>query len=166
MSYEIERKFLVAGDGWREQCDAGQVMCQGYLTGGGQGSVRVRLSGSEAWLNIKGATVGAKRREFEYLIPVADAEIILDELCAGPLIEKTRFCLRHGGHTWEIDVFAGDNDGLVVAEVELDAADEAVELPAWLGREVTEETRYYNAALVKHPFSQWNESDRPHADAT
>ncbi len=166
MSYEIERKFLVAGDSWREQCDAGEVMRQGYLAGGKQGSVRVRLSGTQAWLNIKGATVGAKRREFEYLIPVVDAEIILDELCHGPLIEKTRFRLRHGDHTWEIDVFAGDNDGLVVAEVELDAADEAVELPAWLGHEVTEEARYYNVALVEHPFSQWNDSDRQRAGMT
>jgi len=165
MSYEIERKFLVASEGWREQCDGGEVMRQGYLAGSAQGSVRVRLSGTQARLNLKGATVGPTRREFEYPIPVADAEIILDELCHGPLIEKTRFRVRHGEHLWEIDVFAGDNAGLVVAEIELDAADEAFESPTWLGAEVTEDARYYNVALVKHPFCQWGEADRQRAGA-
>jgi adenylate cyclase len=165
MSYEIERKFLVTGDGWRVDADAGERLRQGYLAGGSWGSVRVRLSGASAHLNIKGATVGATRREFEYAIPAADAEVILDELCSGPLIEKTRYRVRHAGHLWELDVFAGDNQGLVVAEIELDAADEAFESPAWLGEEVTDDPRYYNVSLVEHPFNRWNDEARRRAGA-
>lgn len=165
MSYEIERKFLLADGSWRRQADAGEPLRQGYLAGGTQGSVRVRLSGTRAWLNIKGATVGATRREFEYPIPTEDAEIMLDELCPGPLIEKTRYRVRYGDHLWEIDVFAGDNAGLVVAEVELEAADAPFARPPWLGAEVTEEVRYYNVALAEHPFSQWSETDRRQAGA-
>jgi adenylate cyclase len=165
MSYEIERKFLVAGDGWRSLGDAGEVMRQGYLAGGVQGSVRVRVSGETAWLNIKGATVGATRREFEYPIPVVDAGVILDELCQRPLIEKTRYRVGDGTHTWEIDVFAGDNAGLVVAEIELGDADEAFARPDWLGAEVTDDPRYYNVSLVGHPFSKWSEADRRQAGA-
>lgn len=166
MSYEIERKFLVSDDGWRGAADDGARMRQGYLAGGTWGSVRVRLSGAVAHLNIKGATVGATRREFEYAIPTADAEVLLDELCSGPLIEKTRYRVRHAGHLWEVDVFAGDNAGLVVAEIELDAADEAFDKPAWLGDEVTDEPRYYNVSLVEHPFNRWNEAERRHTGAT
>ena len=166
MSYEIERKFLLTGDGWRAQADPGETLRQGYLAGGVQGSVRVRLSGARAWLNIKGATVGARRREFEYPIPVADAGIMLDELCPGPLIEKTRYRIRHGGHLWEIDLFAGANAGLRVAEIELDAVDAPFDRPPWVGAEVTEDPRYYNAALVEYPFSQWPESERRRAGGT
>ncbi len=160
MSYEIERKFLVAGDGWRDAADAGSVLRQGYLAGGTWGSVRVRLSGGQAHLNIKGATVGATRREFEYPIPVADADILLDELCSGPRIEKTRYLVRHAGHLWEIDVFDGDNAGLVVAEVELGAEDERFDRPGWLGAEVTDDPRYYNVSLVEHPYNRWSEAER------
>lgn len=163
MGYEIERKFLVADDAWRERADDGETMRQGYLAGGEWGSVRVRVGGGEARLNIKGATVGATRREFEYPIPVEDAEILLDELCSGPLIEKTRHRVRHAGHVWEIDVFAGDNAGLVVAEVELEDADEAVERPAWLGTEVTDDPRFYNVSLVEHPYGRWSAAERREA---
>lgn len=166
MSYEIERKFLVSDDGWREAADDGEPMRQGYLAGGAWGSVRVRMSGARAHLNIKGATVGATRREFEYAIPAADAAVLLDELCSGPLIEKTRHRVRHAGHVWEVDVFAGDNAGLVVAEVELAAADEAFERPAWLGTEVTDDPRYYNVSLVEHPFNRWSDAEQRRAGAT
>lgn len=165
MSYEIERKFLVTDDRWREVADQGEEMRQGYLAGGTWGSVRVRLSGMQARLNIKGATVGATRREFEYPIPPEDARMLLDELCGGPLIEKTRFRVRHADHVWEVDVFAGDNAGLIVAEIELDAADEAFEPPAWVGAEVTDDPRYYNVSLVEHPFIRWNDVERQAARA-
>ena len=165
VSYEIERKFLVRDDGWRADGDTGETMRQGYLSGGAQGSVRVRLSGERAWLNVKGATLGATRREFEYPIPVVDAGIMLDELCQRPLIEKTRYRVEAGAHTWEIDVFAGDNAGLVVAEIELADPDEPFARPAWLGPEVTEDARFYNVMLVEHPFARWSEAERRTAGA-
>lgn len=160
MATEIERKFLLAGDGWKQQADAGVVMRQGYLNTAssdqqGKSSVRVRIAGDQANLNIKGATLGVTRQEYEYAIPLADANELLDTLADGPLIEKTRYHVRHGTHTWEIDVFAGDNQGLVVAEIELAAADESFERPAWLGEEVSDDPRYYNVCLVKHPYKDW-----------
>ncbi|HEY5790033.1 MAG TPA: CYTH domain-containing protein [Gammaproteobacteria bacterium] len=160
MGYEIERKFLVADDRWRQAAGAGETLRQGYLAGGVHGSVRVRASGGSAWLNIKGATVGATRREFEYPIPLADAAILLDELCQRPLIEKTRYLVGHAGFTWEIDVFAGDNAGLVVAEIELEHADATFPHPEWLGIEVTEQPRYYNVSLVEHPYRNWSDAER------
>ncbi len=163
MGYEIERKFLVADPAWRQAAGPGEAMRQGYLAGGTWGSVRVRLAGDEAQLNIKGATVGAVRREFEYPIPAADATLLLDELCRGPLIEKTRYHVHHAGHLWEIDVFAGDNAGLVVAEIELANAEEAFATPAWLGAEVTDDPRYYNVSLVEHPFCRWSDAERGQA---
>lgn len=160
MATEIERKFLLVNDGWKPQADAGVVMRQGYLNTSssnhqGKSSVRVRIAGEHANLNIKGATLGVTRQEYEYPIPLADANELLDTLADGPLIEKTRYHVRHGTHTWEIDVFAGDNQGLVVAEIELAAADEGFERPAWLGEEVSDDPRYYNVCLVKHPFKDW-----------
>ena len=157
MGVEIERKFLVADDSWREAAPAGVQYRQGYLSTNPGGSVRVRVSGDRAWLNIKSATVGLTRREYEYEIPAADAHAILEELCVKPLIEKTRFVVEHDGRTWEIDVFEGDNEGLVVAEVELESEDEAVTLPAWAGEEVSHDVRYYNQRLVEHPYSRWAE---------
>jgi adenylate cyclase len=160
MATEIERKFLLANDGWKPQADAGVVMRQGYLNTSSpnhqsKSSVRVRIAGEHANLNIKGATLGVTRQEYEYAIPLTDANELLDTLADGPLIEKTRYHVRHGTHTWEIDVFAGDNQGLVVAEIELADADEAFERPAWLGEEVSDDPRYYNVCLVKHPFKDW-----------
>ncbi len=152
---EIERKFLLANDDWRAQVDAGVVMRQGYLAATEKSSVRVRIAGEQANLNIKSATLGITRQEYEYPIPLADANELLDTLANGPLIEKTRYHVRHGSHTWEIDVFAGDNQGLVVAEIELSAEDEVFERPAWLGDEVSDDPRYYNVCLVKHPFKNW-----------
>ena len=155
MGVEIERKFLVADDSWREAAPPGVRYRQGYLTTDPGSAVRVRVSGDRAWLNIKSATVGVTRREYEYEIPAADAHSILEELCVKPLIEKTRFVVEHDGRVWEIDVFEGDNAGLVVAEVELESEDEEVTLPAWAGEDVSDDVRYYNQRLVEHPYSQW-----------
>lgn len=131
-------------------------MRQGYLNNEKRCSVRVRISGDEAHLNIKGATIGAKRLEFEYPIPLEQASIMLDSLSAGPLIEKVRYLIPQGHLTWEIDVFSGDNAGLVVAEIELSDADEAFDIPTWIGEEVTHDTRYYNTRLSREPYSTWN----------
>ncbi len=152
---EIERKFLLRDDSWRADADAGSVMRQGYLIGARRASVRVRISGERAHLNIKSATLGIERQEYEVEIPLTDAEELLDTLCERPLIEKTRYHVRHDRHTWEIDVFSGDNAGLVVAEIELGSADEAFEKPAWLGQEVSHDKRYYNVCLVTHPYQDW-----------
>jgi len=160
MSIEIERKFLLVNDGWRMQADNGVVMRQGYLNSIScdnkqKSSVRVRIAGEQANLNIKGATLGITRQEYEYPIPLTDAHELLDTLADGPLIEKTRYHVQHGAHTWEIDVFAGDNQGLVVAEIELASEDEVFVRPRWLGEEVSADTRYYNVCLVRHPYKNW-----------
>lgn len=154
MAEEIERKFLVVGDGWRDSA-TGTVFRQGYLSTVKERTVRVRTVGREAFLTIKGITVGATRTEFEYPIPAEDAEQMLDELCEQPIIEKTRYVVGSGGVTWEIDEFHGANEGLLVAEVELESADQAIELPDWAGDEVTDDPRYFNANLIAHPFSVW-----------
>lgn len=154
MAIEIERKFLVD----LTKVDSlvqGQVICQGYLPTEGKTAVRIRLSGEQAFLTIKGVTRGATRTEFEYAIPVADAKSMLVELCLGPKIEKTRYLKVIGRHTWEIDVFSGENQGLVVAEVELNAESESIEIPNWVTEEVTDDPRYYNVNLLSLPFSQW-----------
>ena len=174
MALEIERKFLVLDDAWRTQAKEVIPMAQGYLNdlasmdtesnGGGQRvSVRVRLEGDEARINLKSREVGHTRQEFDYPIPVDDARALLD-LCVGGLIDKRRHLVEHLGHLWEVDEFLGDNAGLVVAEVELDAGDEWFERPAWLGLEVTDSTRYYNLALASRPYSQWSEAERAATD--
>jgi len=155
MATEIERKFLLKDDGWRAAADHGVVMRQGYLLGSERASVRVRIAGARANLNIKSATLGVTRQEYEYPIPLDDAHEMLDTLCQTPLIEKTRYHVRHGEHTWEVDVFAGDNAGLVVAEIELGHVDETFERPPWLGEEVSDDPRYYNVCLVRHPYRDW-----------
>ena len=156
MGEEIERKFLVVGDRWRERA-TGTRFRQGFLSTEPVRTVRVRVAGARAWLTIKGKTVGASRTEYEYPIPVEDGQHMLDTLCKRPLIEKTRYALDAGSHTWEIDVFEGDNAGLVVAEIELGAEDEPFEKPAWLGEEVTHDPRYFNSNLVEHPYRDWSE---------
>lgn len=157
MATEIERKFLIRDAAWRQQADGGMRMRQGYMHGGERASVRVRVQGDQAFLNIKSATLGVRRREYDYPIPLRDAEEILDNLCAAPLIEKTRYHVEYAGHTWEVDVFEGDNGGLVVAEIELDSEDEVFEKPAWLGEEVSHDPRYYNVCLVRHPYKEWQD---------
>lgn len=153
MGKEIERKFLVHGDAWRE--GEGAEYWQGYLCTDKERTVRVRTAGDRAWLTIKGITRGATRAEYEYEIPLEDGRQLLDELCAKPLIEKRRYRVTHDNLIWEIDEFFGDNEGLIVAEVELMSEDQAFEKPLWAGEEVTGDPRYYNANLVEKPYKQW-----------
>jgi len=166
MPLEIERKFLVTGDGWRIAAHAVLPMAQGYINdlgamdrGEQKASVRVRIQGDAAFLNLKSRELGNTRQEFDYPIPVDDARALL-ALCVGGVIDKRRHLVRHARHLWEVDEFGGDNAGLVVAEIELAHADEAFERPGWLGREVTDEARYYNLALASRPYAHWNAEER------
>lgn len=154
MGKEIERKYLVDTAAWTPLGD-GVHFKQGYLNSTKERVVRVRIEGDKAKLTLKGLTTGVTRAEFEYPLPVSDAATILDLLCEQPLIDKHRHKEIHGGHVWEIDVFHGDNEGLVVAEVELGSEDEAIELPAWARAEVSSDPRYFNSNLLKHPFKRW-----------
>ena len=154
MGEEIERKFLVSGELWRETAE-GTRYRQGFLSTEPKRTVRVRVAGPRGTITVKGKNIGARRAEFEYEIPVADAERMLDTLCKRPLIEKVRYTLAIGPHTWEIDVFEGDNAGLVVAEIELSREDEAFERPDWVGNEVTDDPRYFNSNLVANPYRTW-----------
>ncbi|MCS6813426.1 MAG: CYTH domain-containing protein [Cyanobacteria bacterium] len=154
MAIEIERKFLVIGDAWRT-LGQGTLYRQGYITKGQGRTVRVRIAGDQGYLTIKGAPVGLVRPEFEYAIPLADAETMLATLCDRPLIEKTRYRIDWDGLVWEVDEFLGENQGLIIAEVELTSPTQAITLPSWVGDEVTHDARYYNASLVSHPFSRW-----------
>lgn len=155
MAVEIERKFLVVSSAWRGEHSARRHYRQGYLARADRASVRVRSDGERAWLNIKAAVAGASRAEFEYPLPLDDALFMLDELCSAGVIEKMRYWVPFAGHIWEVDVFEGDNAGLVVAEVELGAPDEAVTLPPWVGEEVTDDIRYYNNYLALRPYGTW-----------
>ncbi len=154
MGVEIERKFLLQGDAWRGLGQA-VLLRQGYLSSARERVVRVRIEGEQAMLTIKGANVGATRGEWEYPIPLADAVELLDGLCEQPLIEKVRHRIEHAGMVWEVDEFLGANAGLVVAEIELASEDQPFEKPEWIGTEVSGDARYYNANLIRHPFSQW-----------
>jgi adenylate cyclase len=154
MGKEIERKFLLKNDSWRGQ-DSGKRYRQGYLSTVKERTVRVRSTGDKAFLTVKGITVGASRSEYEYEIPVADANEMLDRLCERPLIEKTRYRISHAGLLWEVDEFEGENRGLITAEVELKDEHQSVVLPAWVGEEVTGDPRYFNANLVSRPFTMW-----------
>jgi len=151
---EIERKFLVVGDGWREGA-SGMRYRQGFLSTEPARTVRVRVAGPRGTITVKGKNVGARRAEFEYEIPLAEAERMLDTLCKRPLIEKVRYAVRKGSHTWEIDIFEGDNAGLIVAEIELGSEFETFEKPEWLGQEVTDDPRYFNSNLVANPYRTW-----------
>ena len=155
MAIEIERKFRVRGDGWKRHVVRTRRLRQAYLTRNDRISMRVRIDGDEAaTLTIKTARSGIERHEYEFAIPVADAKELLEQR-EGSVISKVRHIVRHGGLNWEIDVFDGDNSGLIIAEIELDRADRVVELPHWIGEEVTEDRRFYNAELAKHTFSSW-----------
>jgi adenylate cyclase len=149
MPVEIERKFLVVGAEWREQAK-GQRFCQGYLASEGAVTVRVRRAGRRAYLTIKGSSDGIMRPEFEYEVPVEEAEEML-KLCRRPLIEKTRYEVPFDGLIWHVDEFAGENAGLVLAEVELRHPAQPVTLPAWVGEEVTFDARFRNSWLVDEP---------------
>jgi adenylate cyclase len=152
---EIERKYLPKGDGWRKALTGpGVPIRQGYLASGAGCTVRVREKGERAYLTVKGPTTGASRAEFEYPIPVEDAREMLETLC-GALVEKRRYVVRHGGLDFEIDEFYGENAGLVLVEVELEREDQEIELPEWVGAEVTGDARYYNSNLARDPFGRW-----------
>lgn len=154
MPVEIERKFLVCGDEWREEAD-GTLLRQGYLNTGKGCIVRIRTAGDKAFLTIKGPTTGISRPEYEYEIPLQDATELLHSLAQQPIIEKVRYCVPREGHVWEVDEFLGDNTGLVLAEVELEDEAEQVDKPRWVGKEVTDDARYRNTALAKNPYSHW-----------
>lgn len=159
MPVEIERKFLVCGDEWRKDV-GGTLLRQGYLNTGKGCIVRIRTAEDKAFLTIKGPTVGISRSEYEYEIPLNDANALLDSLAQQPIIEKVRYCLAREGHVWEVDEFLGDNAGLVLAEVELEDEAEHVDKPLWVGEEVTDDARYRNTALAKNPYSQWTVEEK------
>lgn len=154
MAVEIERKYLVKSDAWRS-LGSGTFYRQGYIYTENHTTVRIRLAGNCGYLTIKGKRVGAVRSEFEYPIPCEDAEIMLETLCDRPLIEKVRYRIFEGDLVWELDEFAGENAGLILAEVELTAENQAVALPDWIGKDVTDDFRYYNSYLARHPYQQW-----------
>ena len=180
MAVDIERKFLVVGNEWREHVQRSRRLVQGYLTPGRSPSaseamdgregpladipgaacsVRVRTDGEAAWLSVKSAVTGIERREYEYAIPLADAECMIEEFCAA-VIRKIRHYVTCAGVMFEVDEFLGDNDGLVVAEIELQSIGEDFPRPAWLGREVSNLPRYYNFHLLQYPYSHWNARER------
>ena len=156
MGLEIEKKFLVKGDRWRS-LGKGTPYRQGYLSSVKERTVRVRTIQDRGYLTIKGISRGAARAEFEYEIPYSDALEMLEQLCETPLIEKVRYKIEHNGLVWEIDEFSGDNQGLIVAEVELQSVDQTFDKPEWIGSDVTRDPRYFNANLIHYPFRMWRE---------
>jgi len=155
MGVEIERKFLVKDDSWHSDVESEARLIQGYLADGDKATVRVRVTDDAAYLTIKGPTVEIRRSEFEYPIPIEDAQAMLRDLAVYPAIDKTRYQVRAGGHRWELDLFAGENAGLVLAELELGSEDEPFELPAWAGEDVSDDPRYYNVNLARNPYRHW-----------
>ena len=153
MAKEIERKYLVKGNDWQKLAQ-GVFYCQGYIGTIGKQTVRIRIVGEQGYLTLKGANIGQTRSEFEYPIPLADAQEILATLCDRPLIEKIRYKIPQDNLIWEVDQFLGDNAGLIIAEVELTDENQEIELPEWIDRQVTD-AKYYNSNLAKHPYSQW-----------
>lgn len=154
MGHEIEKKFLITSDAWRA-LGTGKEYCQGYLSSGDGPSLRIRTIGERGIITVKGPTENGKRLEFEYDIPYSDAKEMLEKLCHKPLIEKTRYKIQQGSFIWEVDEFKGENEGLIFAEIELNAVDQAFDIPQWIGEEVTGDARYYNANLVTNPYSNW-----------
>jgi len=154
MGTEIERKFLVTGDEWRSMA-TGVFYRQGYLCLEKERTVRVRIAGDKAFLTVKGRSSGISRMEYEYPIPLEDARVLLAQLCVQPVIEKKRYRIRYQGFVWEVDEFIGENEGLLVAEIELAAEGQVFEKPSWVGAEVSSDRRYANAGLVKNPYSTW-----------
>lgn len=155
MAVEVERKFLVVGDGWRSAVTSATRIVQGYLAQTDSATVRVRVKGERGFITIKGPSQGISRSEFEYEVPRDDALAMLDAMAQGPVIDKVRHLVPVGGHTWEVDVFAGDNAPLVMAEVELSAPDEAFVRPDWAGQDVSDDPRYFNVNLARDPYSRW-----------
>lgn len=163
MPTEIEKKFLVVGENWRQEISHSLLMRQAYLANSEHSSIRVRITGSKAQLNIKSAALTIAREEYEYDIPLSDAENILAGMCAGGQLVKTRHHINHAGHLWEVDEFHEENLGLVIAEIELNHICESFEKPVWLGREVSHLARYYNPLLLELPFSKWSQEARMEA---
>jgi adenylate cyclase len=159
MGTEVEHKFLVADDSWREAVTGSSEIIQGYLARAGLATVRVRLAGTRAFLTVKGPSRATARTEFEYEIPVDDARAMLAELADGPVIHKVRHLVPVGEHVWEVDVFAGENAPLVLAEVELGDPDEQFAVPGWAGADVSDDPRYFNANLALEPYSRWGAAD-------
>ena len=157
MAEEIERKFLV-DPAQLPPLEHPHIIRQGYIPTQGTATVRVRISSEKAFLTLKGRATGISRSEFEYPIPVEDAGKMLSELCAKPLIKKRRYLIPYRGHTWELDIFEGENAGLIVAEIELGNENEVFEKPRWITEEVSFDPRYRNANLITHPFSKWEEA--------
>lgn len=164
MAREIERKFLVTGQAWRNLTHKSVSFAQGYLNDiqqpGSKSSVRIRIEGEQANINIKSLEIGLSRDEYEYPIDLDDAKKMLDTLSVGPIIEKIRHYVTLESHIWEIDEFLGDNNGLLVAEVELRSEDETLILPEWVTHEVTEMPRYYNVSLSQTPYCQWSDDEK------
>ncbi len=158
MAIEIEHKFLLANNNWREYITHSVKYRQGYLSSQTTSSIRVRISNDNAWINIKSANIGTHRHEYEYEIPLEDANEIINDLCKKPIIEKTRHFVIDDGNTWEIDEFSGDNKGLIVAEIELSEIGKNFSKPNWIGDEVTYDLRYYNNNLATYPYSEWLEN--------
>lgn len=154
MAVEIERKFLVKNEEWRNQVDESFEISQGYLNSSIDRNVRVRIKGEQAFLTIKTKTKSITRTEFEYQIPLEDGLQLID-ICEKPIIKKRRHLIIQNQHTWELDVFELENKGLLIAEIELSSEEEQFKTPSWLGKEVSDDTRYFNSALIKHPFSKW-----------
>ena len=155
MGIEIERKFLVNHDKWAAtDKPAGQKLQQGYIVDDESRTLRLRIAGNAAYLTFKSGTAGISRHEYEYSIPVTDAAELFKQFVKTGL-EKTRYCLNHAGKLWEVDVFAGENEGLIIAEIELDSEDEKFELPQWVGLEVSHDARYYNSSLSAKPYKSW-----------
>ncbi|MFT5600521.1 MAG: adenylate cyclase [Flavobacteriales bacterium] len=154
MAVEIERKFLVKNEEWRNQVDESFEISQGYLNSSIDRNVRVRIKGEQAFLTIKTKTKSITRTEFEYEIPLEDGLQLID-ICEKPIIKKRRHLIIQNQHTWELDVFKLENQGLLIAEIELSSEEEQFKTPSWLGKEVSDDTRYFNSALIKHPFSKW-----------
>ncbi len=156
MKIEIERKFLVVGDAWRDAADGGRLCEQGYISSDPENiTVRVRVFGSQGFLTLKGPTKGISRSEIEYEIPVEEAEHMLQNFCGDRGVSKTRYLLEINGLRWEIDEFSGENEGLILAEIELETEGQPFEKPDWLGEEVSYDPRYFNAVLVQRPFLEW-----------
>jgi adenylate cyclase len=153
MAQEIERKFLVDPEKL-PPLPSPIVIKQGYIPAQ-NATVRIRLSNDQAYLTLKGRTTGLTRSEFEYPVPVDDAEAMLRELCLHPYIDKKRYLIEYEGHTWELDIFEGENSGLIIAEIELGSEDEPFVVPEWVAKEVSDDPRYRNASLVSHPYTQW-----------
>lgn len=155
MAKEIERKFLVENDEYKNEAVTKRLIRQGFLSSKKEAVVRIRVTDQNAFITVKGPSTGSTRAEFEYIIPQDDALEMLEHLCEKPLIEKYRYIIKYEGSTWEVDEFMGENEGLVLAEIELTGENQDFTRPGWLGKEVTADQRYYNSNLIKNPWKDW-----------